>query len=181
MVHHTALLLLVHHASIVHGGSVGGTDRGIHARNFFATRVATVSPIGILSIGALLNPLLQIACFPAIIVIISRPIILPLLLLTELLQALAHLFHLEALLLLVIERQTARSRLLGQRVHSDHISLGQVVLMFDSVFDQVLELFHLYLHNVLIHIRVAGRDHRRFAQLLALIVKRGRVARPLNY
>ena len=53
--------------------------------------------------------------------------------------------------------------------------------MLDSVFDQVLELFHLYLHNVLIHIRVAGCNHRRFAQLLALIVKRGRVTRPLNY
>ena len=75
--------------------------------------------------------------------------------------------------LLVIERHTACSILLGERIDTLHISLQQVVLVLDLVLDQVLELLHLYLDDDLVDVRVAillfeGRSLRWNLVLLAV-------------
>ena len=72
-------------------------------------------------------------------------------------KALAKLFILKALFLLIVQRHAACSCFLRQRVHSYHISLGQVVLVLYPIFYQVLKLLHLNFDNVLVYIRVARR------------------------
>ena len=85
--------------------------------------------------------------------------------LSSLFKALAQLFILKALLLLIVQRHASRVQLLRQRVHSHHVSLRQVVLMLDPILYQVLKLLHLNLHDVLVHIRVAWCYGRRGAHL----------------
>ena len=83
---------------------------------------------------------------------------------SSLLKALAQLFILKALLLLIVQRHASRIQLLRQRVHSHHVSLRQVVLMLDPILYQVLKLLHLNLHDVLVHIWVTWRNGRRSIQ-----------------
>ena len=58
---------------------------------------------------------------------------------------------------MVIESKPAGYSLLCKRVDAFHIGLQQVILVFDPVFDEILELLHLYLHNDLVYIWVVAR------------------------
>ena len=57
--------------------------------------------------------------------------------------------------LLVIECHSASNGLLCQWVDAFHIGLQQVILVFDSVLDEILELLHLNLDDDLVYIRVS--------------------------
>ena len=57
--------------------------------------------------------------------------------------------------MLVVESHTSVDVFLGERIDPFHVGLKQVVLVFDPVFDQILELFHLDLHDNLVHVGVA--------------------------
>ena len=55
---------------------------------------------------------------------------------------------------MVVEGHSAGYSLLCQRVNSFHIGLQQVILVFNPVFDEILELLHLNLDDDLVYIRV---------------------------
>ena len=56
--------------------------------------------------------------------------------------------------LLIVERHTTCCWLLGQWVYANHVCLRQIVLVLDSIFYQVLKLFHFNLHYVLVYVRI---------------------------
>ena len=57
--------------------------------------------------------------------------------------------------MLIVESQTTGLPFLSERVDSFHIGLQQVVFVLDAVFDKVLELFHLDLHDDFVDVWVA--------------------------
>lgn len=59
------------------------------------------------------------------------------------------------LYLLVIESHSTCTLFLSQRIHAFHISLKKVILVFNPILNQILELFHLYFHNNFIDVRIA--------------------------
>ena len=67
------------------------------------------------------------------------------------------------LLLLIVKSETAILLFLSQRIDSFHVRLEQVVLMLYPVFNQILELFHLYLHNNLVNVRITFTTSLRTA------------------
>jgi len=75
---------------------------------------------------------------------------------------------------LVVERRSSIRSLLGQWVDSLHVSLKQIVLVFDLVFDHVLKLFHLNLNDDVVHVRVATSPlleiHLAFSTLVVGLV-----------
>ena len=135
MIHAT----LLHHtpATLV---LIHGRERCcIACSDFFATRVPTIGSVSLHGLS-----------------LVQGAVVL-----SSLFEALAQLFILEALQLLIVQRHASRIQLLRQRVHSHHVSLCQVVLMLNPILYQVLKLLHLNLHDVLVHVRVTWRDGRR--------------------
>ena len=56
--------------------------------------------------------------------------------------------------MLVIQSHTTCFRLLCKRIHTLHVSLQQVVLVFDPIFNKVLEFFHLNLDDDIVDLRI---------------------------
>ena len=57
--------------------------------------------------------------------------------------------------MLIVKSHATSKGFLGQWIDSFHISLQQVILMLDTILNQVLELFHLDLYYNLIHVGVS--------------------------
>ena len=67
---------------------------------------------------------------------------------------------------LIVKSHTTRCLLLRKGIYSSHVCLKQVVFVFDPVFDKILELFHLDLHNDLVDVRVTVSVTIEISQLV---------------